>query len=149
MVRWKTIGWSVALAMVVMTMAGCSREPAEDPGISQRVWQLSSEDPMVVQAAVDFLLSQDQKLVVPSLMTRVSEMKLLAVPRVMIQDVRKPAKPLKIYHPKKTCDLIALLLSIKTGQSFGNIYDGATDANRLKTIGSWQNWWNANKQRYR
>ena len=40
------------------------------------------------------------------------------------------------------------LLHHVTGISHGNIYNGAGDSQRIKTIAAWQTWWSANKQYY-
>jgi hypothetical protein len=133
----------------LVAAAGCTKQPPQvNPQVAARVWELTSDDPVVVQAAVDFLLSQDRKLVVPALMERVSDLNSLAVQRVIVQDTRDPAAPKRIYHPKKYCDLIAALLQQKTGQNFGYIYDGATDRQRLQVIAAWQTWWSKNREKY-
>jgi hypothetical protein len=94
------------------------------------------------------LLSQDRRLVVPALMENVAELHQLKVQSVVIQDFRDPAKPRQRYHPKKFCDLVALLLHCKTGKNFGYIYDGAKDVERVKTIARWQQWWSENRDKY-
>ena len=128
---------------------GCGRSGTSvDPQVAARVWDLTSDEAVVVQAAVDFLVAQDAKLVVPALMERIDDLHELKVQRVILQDVRRGARPQRILHPKKYCDLVASLLQQKTGQSFGNLADGASDAQRLKTIAAWQQWWKQNQAKY-
>jgi len=136
------------LITALAQLAGCKRTPTVDPAIAERVWELTSEDPAVVQAAVDFLLAQNPKIVVPALMQNIDDLHVLKVKSVIVQDLRRTGTPRRRYRPKKFCDLLAALLHHTTGQSFGYIYDGASDLERVKTIAKWQDWWSENRQYY-
>jgi len=147
-------GLIVAVALVTLVeIGGCKgRKEGLKPAIATRVWQLTSSDPVEVQAAIDFLLSQDKRDVVPALMAHIDDLHPLHVQRVVVQDLRDAAAPVRRYRPKKFCDLLAALLHHVTGENFGYIYDGeeggVTDADRLETIALWQKWWSENWRRY-
>jgi hypothetical protein len=42
------------------------------------------------------------------------------------------------YGPQVVVDALAAILNQVTGQSFGDIYNGATDKERTKTIQGWR-----------
>jgi hypothetical protein len=150
--RWakkvRPVVWLVTLLCVAGSGIGCKGEGKVKPYVAQRVWDLTGDDAVTVQAAIDFLLNQNPKYVVPALMEKLDDMNPLAVQNVLIQDMRDPAAPVRRYQPKKYCDLIAALLHHVTGISHGNIYNGAGDTQRIKTIAAWQTWWSANQQYY-
>ena len=45
---------------------------------------------------------------------------------------------LRHYGPQKVVDALAAILNQITGQNFGFIYNGATDAERTKTVRGWR-----------
>lgn len=150
--RWtekaKRLLWILVMTCLSGMSFGCKGDGKVNPYIAQRVWELTSEDPVTVQAAIDFLLNQKPRNVVPALMENLDDMHPLAVRKVLIQDMRNSAAPIRRYEPEKVCDLIAALLHHATGVSHGTIYNGASDTQRIKAIAAWQTWWNANKQYY-
>ena len=138
----------LTLPLLMTALPGCKGPHRVDPVIAARVWELTSDDPITVQAALDFLLSQEPALVIPAIMENIDDLHPLTVKSVLIQDLRRPSRTPRRYHPQKFCDLLAALLFHITGHQNTYIYDGATDAQRLEAIAGWQKWWDENKKHY-
>ena len=63
----------------------------------------------------------------------------LPVPRISLRN-KSPQEfeGLRHYGPEEVVDALAAILNQITGQHFGFIYNGATDAERTKTVRAWR-----------
>src|SRR5262245_36250906 len=78
---------------------------------------------------------------VPSIIGRMDDRRKLPDPRISLENKSPDAfEGLRHYGPEKVVDVLAAILNQITGQHFGFIYNGATDADRKKTVQGWRDW---------
>jgi hypothetical protein len=76
---------------------------------------------------------------VPAIIERMDDRRKLPDPRISLRNKSPDAfEGLRHYGPEKVVDALAAILNQITGQHFGFIYNGATDAERVKTIRGWR-----------
>jgi hypothetical protein len=76
---------------------------------------------------------------VPSIIERMDDRRTLPVPHISLRNKSPQAfEGMRFYGPKKVVDALAAILNQVTGQSFGFIFNGATDAERTKTVQGWR-----------
>ena len=62
-------------------------------------------------------------------------------PRISLRNKSPQAfEGLRHYGPEKVVDALAAILNQITGQHFGFIYNGATDAERTQTVRRWRDY---------
>jgi len=76
---------------------------------------------------------------VPTIIERMDDRRKLPDPRISLRNKSPDAfEGLRHYGPEKVVDALAAILNQITGQHFGFIYNGATDAERDKTVRGWR-----------
>lgn len=76
---------------------------------------------------------------VPAIIERMDDRRSLPDPRISLKNKSTQAfEGLRHYSPQKVVDALAAILNQITGQNFGFIYNGATDAERTKTVRGWR-----------
>jgi hypothetical protein len=77
---------------------------------------------------------------VPAIIEQMDDRRNLPDPRISLRNKSPQAfEGMRHYGPQKVVDALAAILNQITGQNFGFIYDGATDAARTKTVRAWRN----------
>ena len=75
---------------------------------------------------------------VPAIIEHMDDRRSLPDPRISLKNKSPQAfEGLRHYGPEKVVDALAAILNQITGQNFGFIYNGATDAERTKTVCGW------------
>ncbi len=83
-------------------------------------------------------------LAVPAIIERMDDRRKLPDPRISLSNKSPDAfEGLRHYGPQKIVDALAAILNQITGKDFGSIYNGATDAEREKTVRGWRNFLHA------
>jgi hypothetical protein len=78
---------------------------------------------------------------VPSIIQRMNDRRKLPGPTISLENKSPTAfEGLRHYGPEKVVDALAAILNQITGQDFGFIYNGATDAERTNAIQGWRDW---------
>jgi hypothetical protein len=76
---------------------------------------------------------------VPAIIERMDDRRSLPDPRISLKNKSPQAfEGLRHYGPQEVVDALAAILNQITGQNFGFIYNGATDAERTKTVRGWR-----------
>jgi hypothetical protein len=76
---------------------------------------------------------------VPAIIKRMDDRRKLPVPRISLRNKSPDAfEGMRHYSPQVVVDALAAILSQITGQGFGFISNGATEAERTKTIQGWR-----------
>jgi len=76
---------------------------------------------------------------VPAIVERMDDRRSLPDPRISLRNKSPQAlEGLRHYGPEKVVHALAAILNQITGQDFGFIYNGATDAERDKTVRWWR-----------
>jgi hypothetical protein len=76
---------------------------------------------------------------VPAIIERMDDRRKLPDPRISLRNKSPDAfEGLRHYGPEKIVDALAAILNQITGKDFGFIYNGATDAERDKTVRGWR-----------
>ena len=76
---------------------------------------------------------------VPATIRRMDDRRALPDPRISLRNKSPDAfEGIRHYGPTQVVDALAAILNQVTGQHFGFIYNGATDAERTKTIQGWR-----------
>lgn len=76
---------------------------------------------------------------VPAIIERMDDQRSLPDPRISLTNKSPDAfEGLRHYGPQKVVDALAAILNQVTGQDFGFIYNGATDAERKKAVEGWR-----------
>lgn len=76
---------------------------------------------------------------VPAIIERMDDRRKLPDPRISLRNKSPKAfEGLRHYGPEKIVDAVAAILNQITGKDFGFIYNGATDAERDKTVHGWR-----------
>ena len=76
---------------------------------------------------------------VPSIIKRMDDRRKLADPRISLMNKSPDAfEGMRHYGPELVVDALAAILNQVTGQDFGFIYNGASDAERAKAIKGWR-----------
>jgi hypothetical protein len=76
---------------------------------------------------------------VPATIERMDDYRKLPDPRISLRNKSPDAfEGLRHYGPEKVVDALAAILNQITGQDFGFIYKGATDAERWQTVKGWR-----------
>jgi hypothetical protein len=76
---------------------------------------------------------------VPAIIERMDDRRKLSDPRISLRNKSPDAfEALRHYGPEKIVDALAAILNQITGKNFGFIYNGATDAERDKTVRGWR-----------
>jgi hypothetical protein len=83
-------------------------------------------------------------LAVPAIIERMDDRRKLPDPRISLRNKSPDAfEGMRHYGPEKTVDALAAILNQITGKDFGFIYNGATDAERDKTVRGWRDFLHA------
>ena len=76
---------------------------------------------------------------VPAIIEHMDDRRKLPDPRISLKNKSPHAfEALRHYRPQKVVDALAAILNQITGQDFSIIYNGATDAERTKTVFKWR-----------
>ena len=76
---------------------------------------------------------------VPAIIERMDDRRKLSDPRISLRNKSPDAfEGLRHYGQEKIVDALAAILNQITGKNFGFIYNGATDAERDKTVRGWR-----------
>jgi len=76
---------------------------------------------------------------VPAIIERMDDRRSLPVPQISLKNKSPQAfEGIRHYGPHQAVDALAAILNQVTGQSFGFIYNGATDAERAATVRAWR-----------
>ena len=76
---------------------------------------------------------------VPAIIKRMDDRRNLPDHRISLKNKSPQAfEGLRHYGPEKVVDALAAILNQITGQDFGFIYNGATEAERTKTVREWR-----------
>jgi hypothetical protein len=76
---------------------------------------------------------------VPAVIERLDDRRPLPDPRLSLRNPGFSAfEGLRHYSPQQVVDALAAILNQVTGQDFGFIYNGATDAARTETVQAWR-----------
>ena len=76
---------------------------------------------------------------VPAIIQRMDDRRTLPDPRISLRNKSPQAfEGIRHYGPRQVVDALAAILNQETGQDFGFIYNGATDAERAKAIQGWR-----------
>jgi len=76
---------------------------------------------------------------VPAIIELMDDRRSLPDPRISLKNKSPQAfEGLRHYSPQKVVDALAAILSQVTGRNFGFIYNGATGAERTKTLRGWR-----------
>jgi hypothetical protein len=76
---------------------------------------------------------------VPAIIERMDDRRSLPDPRISLKNKSPQAfEGLRHYSPQTVVDALAAILNQVTGRNFGFIYNGATDAERTKTVRGWR-----------
>ena len=76
---------------------------------------------------------------VPAIIERMDDSRSLPNPRISLRNKSPQAfEGMRHYGPRKVVDALAAILNQITGQDFGFIFNGATDAERTKTVRAWR-----------
>jgi hypothetical protein len=79
---------------------------------------------------------------VPAIIEHMDDRRKLPDPRISLRNKSPDAfESLRHYGPEKFVDALAAILNQITGKDFGFIYNGATDAERDKTVRGWRDFW--------
>jgi hypothetical protein len=77
---------------------------------------------------------------VPAIIEQMDDRRKLPDPRISLRNKAPDAfEGLRHYGPEKVVDALAAILNQITGQHFGFIYNGGTDAERDKAVRGWRN----------
>lgn len=77
--------------------------------------------------------------VVPAIIARMDDRRKLPDPQIsLINKSPKAFEGIRHYGPQEVVDALAAILNQLTGQHFGFIYNGATEAERTKTVRGWR-----------
>jgi len=75
---------------------------------------------------------------VPAIIARMDDRRRLPDPTSVLQNKSKDAfEASRFYGPEKVVDALAAILNQITGQEFGFIYNGGTEAERTSTVSGW------------
>lgn len=78
---------------------------------------------------------------VPSIIERMDDRRELPDPNISLRNKSRQAfEGLRHYGPKKVVDALAAILNQITGQDFGFIYNGGTEAERAETVRGWHDY---------
>jgi len=78
---------------------------------------------------------------VPSIIRRMDDRRKLPIPAISLKNKSPQAlEGLRHYGPKEVVDALAAILNQITGQDFGSIYNGATEADRTHAVRGWRDW---------
>ena len=115
--------------------------PAPDPALAQRVSHLVDElvaDPERQRTAFASLLELGEAAV-PAVISALSDRRPLAERHVMLENHARDAfEAYRQYGPELVVDALAAWLNQVTGESFGFIYNGASDAERNACVAGWR-----------
>jgi hypothetical protein len=76
---------------------------------------------------------------VPAIIERMDDMRSLPDRQISLKNKSPEAfEGMRFYGPQKVVDALAAILNQITGKDFGFIYNGATDAERTKTVHGWR-----------
>jgi hypothetical protein len=124
--------------MFVLSMSGYGQHSS--PKIDRRVAALIEKmaDKKTEQQAFTDLESLGC-LAVPAVIERMDDRRKLPDPRISLRNKSPDAfEGLRHYGPEKIVDALAAILNQITGKDFGSIYNGATEAERDKTVRGWR-----------
>jgi hypothetical protein len=81
---------------------------------------------------------------VPAIIEQMDDRRKLPDPRISLRNNSPDAfEAMRHYGPEKVVDALAAILNQITGQDFGSIYNGTTDAERDKTVRGWRDFLHA------
>jgi hypothetical protein len=134
----KTALYCFLLMFVLIGISGYGQHSS--PKIDKRVAVLierMSDQKTEQQAFTD--LESLGCLAVPAIIERMDDRRKLPDPRISLRNKSPDAfEGLRHYGPEKIVDALAAILNQITGKDFGFIYNGATDAERGKTVRGWR-----------
>jgi hypothetical protein len=79
-------------------------------------------------------------LAVPAIIARMDDRRSLPDPSIALRNKSPDAFEWKrFYGPSQVVDALAAILNQITGQDFGSIYNGASEAERTSTVRGWRN----------
>jgi len=141
--RMKTALFSLLL-MLVLFPINCYGEHSP-PRIEKRVAALIEK--MLHEKTEQQAFTDLESLgcsAVPAIIQRMDDRRKLPDPRISLRNKSPDAfEGLRHYGPEKVVDALAAILNQITGQDFGFIYNGATDAERNKTVRGWRDFLDA------
>ena len=75
---------------------------------------------------------------VPAIIERMDDRRSLPIPQISLRNkFPQGFEAVRHYGPQQVVDALAAILNQVTGQSFGSVYNGATDAERAATVRAW------------
>ncbi len=134
----KTALYSLLLAFVLIGISGYGQHTS--PKIDKRVAVLIER--MSAQKTEQQAFTDLESLgcpAVPAIIERMDDRRKLPDPRISLRNKSPDAfEGLRHYGPEKIVDALAAILNQITGKDFGFISNGATDAERDKTVRGWR-----------
>ncbi len=134
----KTALYSFLLAFVLIGIScyGQHTSPKIDKRVAVLIGRMSAQK-TEQQAFTD--LESLGCAAVPAIIERMDDRRKLPDPRISLRNKSPDAfEVLRHYGPEKIVDALAAILNQITGRDFGSIYNGATDAERDKTVPGWR-----------
>jgi hypothetical protein len=108
--------------------------------LDEEVQQLieSMLNPETAQSAYE-ALEQLGNVAVPAIILRMDDRRELAVQYIALENRSPDAfEGIRHYEPEVVIDVLAAILNQVTGESFGAIYNGASDRERKQTLAGWR-----------
>jgi len=78
---------------------------------------------------------------VPAIIARMDDRRRLPDPNIALKNKSRDAfEARRFYGPQQVVDALAAILNQMTGRDFGFIYNGATEAERARTVQGWRDY---------
>ncbi|QWT21238.1 hypothetical protein KPL74_04370 [Bacillus sp. NP157] len=130
------------MAGLVLAVAGCATAPVVTDPMAAKVRRLVDDTTHERREAQAFAsLEQLGPPAVPYIVGQLGDMRKLPIEQIDLANHAPDAfESIRHYGPQVVHDALAAILNQVTGQHFGFVYNGATDAQRADNRQQWVTW---------